>query len=182
MGAPTDLLFIALLAPDEIQAKVTAFKQYAATNFDSKHALRSPPHITLIPPFRWPLDDRKFLIDFLTNFQFAASPFPLHLYNFDCFAPRVIFVDVVEEPKLYQLQAQLAVAVAEELGIQHQGPHDFHPHMTIAFRDLQVRVFPAAWSYFSSLSFQASFPVDKLALLRHTHVGWQLVQTFPLVI
>lgn len=180
MSAATELYFIALLPPDKIREEVTAFKQYAATNFDSKHALRSPPHITLIPPFRWPQDQQARLLDFLTRFPYQTSPFGLSLRHFDCFAPRVIFVDVIAEPKLFQLQAELATALADELNIRHKGPHGFHPHLTIAFRDLKAEVFPKAWAYFSTQSYESFFEVNALALLRHTVAGWQLDQTFPL--
>ena len=47
------LYFIALLPPDSIQDYATEVKQYFADNYDSKHAFKSPPHITLQPPFEW---------------------------------------------------------------------------------------------------------------------------------
>ena len=53
----TDHLFFIAVLPDEaIQAEVARFKHYAARHFKSSRALRSPAHITLFSPFRWPPD------------------------------------------------------------------------------------------------------------------------------
>ena len=180
MGLETELWFIAILAPKAIQAEVTAFKQFAATHFGSQHALRTPPHLTLIPPFRWPRDHRPQLLNFLSSFHFQPATFRLTLRDFDCFAPRVIFVDLEEEPLLDQLQAHLAAAIGHQLGIRHHGPHGFHPHMTIAFRDLEQAIFPAAWAHFSTQSYLRSFEVNALTLLLHAKEGWEVIQTFSL--
>ena len=51
-GKPTALYYIALLPPENIRQEVTALKEHAAEAFHSSKALNSPPHITLIPPFR----------------------------------------------------------------------------------------------------------------------------------
>lgn len=180
MKKASELFFIAILPPFEIQEEVTAFKKYAAEHFDSKHALRSPPHITLIPPFRWDTAQQSQLIQFLSAYSFAPSSFDLKLKNFDCFAPRVIFVDLEPEPTLSEMQAHLASAIQSELGITHRGPFGFHPHMTIAFRDLSTSIFPKAWKHFSAQSYQRSFRVDGLVLLQHSPHGWQITQSFPL--
>jgi len=181
MNKASELFFIAIIPPFEIQEEVTAFKKYAAEHFDSKHALRSPPHITLIPPFHWEIAKRSQLLQFLSIYRFVPSSFGIRLKNFDCFAPRVIFVDVEPEPTLSEMQAHLAVAIQSELGISHKGPFGFHPHMTIAFRDLTSSVFPKAWNHFAAQSYQRSFRVDTLNLLHHTPQGWQITQSFPLV-
>ncbi|NRB52236.1 MAG: 2'-5' RNA ligase family protein [Saprospiraceae bacterium] len=178
MSKQTDLFFIAVLPPAEIQEEVTAFKEYAATEFNSKHALRSPPHITLIPPFRWASSERDKLIRFLEGFTFSPSTIALTLENFDCFAPRVIFVDVNAELLLQQMQVQLKTEIAQHLGIEHKGPFGFHPHMTIAFRDLVEDVFQTAWAYFSTQSYLRTFAVQELTLLKHHQKGWQVDGSF----
>ena len=44
--------FIAILPPETIQREITDFKEEIARDFKSSHALKSPPHITLLMPFR----------------------------------------------------------------------------------------------------------------------------------
>ncbi|MBX2870802.1 MAG: 2'-5' RNA ligase family protein [Saprospiraceae bacterium] len=180
MENQTDLFFIAILPPRDLQQEVTSFKEYASTHFNSKHALRSPPHITLISPFRWPVADRNSLNRFLDSFRFLSSPFDLKLQDFDCFAPRVIFVDVKTEPLLVEMQEQLKTEIERALGVEHKGPFGFHPHMTIAFRDLEQSVFPQAWAYFSEQSYLRTFTVENLTLLRHQVDGWQVEGSFSL--
>jgi 2'-5' RNA ligase len=45
--------FIALLPPQMIQDYANQIKQYFAEQYTSQGAQKSPPHITLQPPFVW---------------------------------------------------------------------------------------------------------------------------------
>ena len=167
------LYFVALLPPADIQREVTAFKQTAQERFGSGHALRSPPHITLIPPFR---TDRT---DFAT-LQTAADrqvSFPVSLLNFDRFGRRVIFVNVLPSEFLSGCQQRLAEFGHETYGIEPDR-RPFHPHMTVAFRDLTQAAFPKAWAYFSAQQYDRTFTADAFTLLRHTGQGWEVKQTF----
>ena len=49
------LFFIAIMPNKELEEEVYAFKKYMASHFGAQHALKSPAHITLIPPFKWDL-------------------------------------------------------------------------------------------------------------------------------
>lgn len=180
MQQSNPLYFIALVPLPSICEEVTAFKQYAAQHFGSGHALNSPPHITLIPPFRWPEDQHAKLRTSLTDFSFQAPSFSINLSHFSSFPPRVIFIDVVENKELINLQEQLAQHFAQQLGIQHKGPFGFHPHMTVAFRDLKEEVFPKAWAHFSEQTYQRAFPADQLTLLHHDGKKWEIQANFSL--
>jgi 2'-5' RNA ligase len=50
------LFFIALLPPLEVQEIATKIKLEFAEIYNSRAALKSPPHVTLQPPFRWNLE------------------------------------------------------------------------------------------------------------------------------
>ncbi len=180
MQQANPLYFVALVPPPSICEEVTAFKQYAAQHFASEHALSSPPHITLIPPFRWPEDQYKRLSTSLTDFSLQAPSFSIKLLHFSSFPPRVIFIDVAENTALINLQEQLAQQFAQLLGIQHKGPFGFHPHITVAFRDLKKEIFPTAWTHFSEQTYERSFPADQLTLLRHDGKKWQIQANFRL--
>ena len=86
------LFFIAILPDTEIQAEITAFKQTCADKFNARHAFKSPPHITLQMPFRWPLENVNTLENELADFAEHQIPFSIELKNFNCFAPRVLYV------------------------------------------------------------------------------------------
>ena len=47
-----NMYFIALVAPEEINTPILKWKTWFRDNFGCTVALKSPAHITLIPPFR----------------------------------------------------------------------------------------------------------------------------------
>jgi 2'-5' RNA ligase len=170
--------FIAVIPPEDIQEAVTALKREAAARFESRHALKSPPHVTLIPPFVATLDEISSLEGFLADFAGGQSAFSLTLSGFSSFPPRVIYVDVVPNKALEHLQEDLKKRIRETFSFSLPRYHGFHPHMTIAFRDLKPAVFPAAFDYFSSQEFVAAFQVSSIALLRHQDGEWSLFRNF----
>lgn len=174
------LFFIAVLPPLEIQEEVTAFKEYAERYFRSSHALRSPPHITLFPPFRWPASRREALSGILAGFAREEASFLLRLNDFACFRPRVIYVDILPSTELTGLHRRLSERLDRDLGLAQKGRRDFHPHMTVAFKDLRPSMFNKAWAHFSGIPYERYFRVTALALLRHVDRRWQVVQEFPL--
>ena len=172
------LFFVALLPNEAIQKEVTQFKEYAAEHFRSSRALRSPPHITLALPFRWPESRVGALCDALELFATEEKSFRLGLNNFNCFAPRVIFVDVERKFELQELQSRLTAYLQARLGLENKTHRDFSPHVTVAFKDLHRRVFPEAWAYFSRLNYEREFLADALALLQHNGKRWEVLHRF----
>ena len=172
------LFFIALLPDEVIQKEVTQFKEYAAKHFRSSRALRSPPHITLIPPFKWPEERVGELYAVLEPFAAEEYPFQLGLDNFNSFAPRVIFVDVEKKAELYGLQSRLEAYLEVRLDLKNKSHHAYHPHMTVAFKDLRRSVFPEAWAYFSKLKYKRAIEVNAVALLQHSGARWEVLHEF----
>lgn len=175
------LFFIAILPDVQIQEEVTKFKTYLAENFSVSHALRSPPHITLFPPFKWMPERTPELTEVLDAFAADEERFPVELKNFDCFAPRVIFVDVKHNEMLQRLQHLLEARLEQTLSLKNDRPYDgFHPHMTIAHKDLQRHTFADAWAKFSRRSYERAFEVEDITLLKHNGSRWEVYETFPL--
>ncbi|WP_460976380.1 2'-5' RNA ligase family protein [Spirosoma knui] len=168
------LYFVALLPGLAIQDEVTHLKREAQARFGSAHALKSPPHVTLIPPFR--TDRTSFSA--LQDFAEQQLPFPVQLMNFGRFGSRVIFVHVVEAPALLDCQLQLASFCHRQLNVPLDS-RPFHPHMTVAFKDLNRSVFPEAWAYFSAQPYERTFTASALTLPRHSGQQWEIVEEFP---
>lgn len=168
------LYFIALLPPPNIQEHLQSFKEYFYSVYQSKGALNSPPHITLHMPFQWKEKNEVRLIDSLKRFAKGNTPFEVHLKDFDCFAPRVIFTKVVEsEPlRIFQLQLHRFVKVELNLFNAHYRDLPFHPHITLAFRDLKKNQFEVAWKEFNERKYEANFKVSEIILLKHTGTVW----------
>jgi 2'-5' RNA ligase len=171
--------FVALLPPSAIQADINQIQHYFATNYGSSKALRSPPHITLQPPFD--LANSATLTLALSQFAANFAPIPLQLAGFSAFPPRVIFIDVLKTPVLLMLQKSLVNYLAKHLIVDPQSDlRPFAPHLTVAFRDLTRENFALAWAAFRDRPFQADFVADRLTLLSHDGLGWQVYAEFPL--
>ena len=76
-------------------------------HFNCLVALRSPAHITLVPPF-WMNDNLESkLEDAIGQFSQHQVPFEINLENFAAFKPRVIYADVLSTSQLQTLHDQL---------------------------------------------------------------------------
>ncbi|MCC5636821.1 2'-5' RNA ligase family protein [Nostoc sp. CHAB 5844] len=174
------LFFVALLPPPDIQAYANEIKQYFAEHYNSRHAQKSPPHITLQPPFRWADRNLLCLEVSLREFTNQQQPLLVTLNGFNAFAPRVIYIDVVRSQELLTLQADLMMHMETSLGIVDQvgKKRPFAPHMTVAFRDLTRQNFKAAWPEFANRRLQFEFTADKLTLLLHDGRQWHIKSEF----
>ncbi|MBW4498590.1 MAG: 2'-5' RNA ligase family protein [Scytonema hyalinum WJT4-NPBG1] len=175
------LYFIALLPSREIQDYANQIKQYFADRYGSRHAQKSPPHITLQPPFEWTDADVPALEECLKDFAACRESVPITLSGFAAFAPRVIYIDVVRSPQLLALHADLMTHLESNLGIVDKvgKTRPFAPHMTVAFKDLTKQNFKAAWSEFEKRQLYFEFTASNLTLLLHDGRRWNVKTEFP---
>ncbi len=173
--------FIALLPPIEVQQQVRELQQHLSDRYASQAAQKSPPHITLQPPFQWPLEEKPRLTDHLQQFSLQAAPLPVTLHGFAAFAPRVIYIHVLPSAELQALQLSLVNFVETHLGILHpQKQRPFVPHVTLAFRDLTEDNFRVAWAELGQQPIHFDFWVASLTLLHHDGQRWNVAQEFAL--
>lgn len=169
------LFFIAIIPPEPIKSDVTLLKEEVYAKYGSKSALKSPPHITLHMPFQWRKDREEQLKEKLLQFHFADYPFEIELKDFGFFDPRVVFVNVVANEKLRTLKSSFDGFAKTKLGLFNADYKDkgFHPHMTIGFRDLKKSLFPEIKAQYATRTFDGSFEVSDICLLRHTGKHWE---------
>lgn len=174
--------FIAIIPPSPVYEQALELKVYFRDAYKSKASLNSPPHVTLHMPFRWKERKEPELIEKLSVFAARQHGFHLHLKNFSCFSPKVIFIDVETNPELNALQQRLHRYCKEHVNLYNASYKEqpFYPHITLAFRDLKKPNFEKAWEEFKDKEFQADFRVDSIALLKHTGKLWQAFRDFPL--
>lgn len=182
MNKETSLFFIALLPPPEIQDYVTQIKQDFANRYASRAALKSPPHITLQPPFEWANANISTLEESIKTFASGRESVPIRLEGFAAFPPRVIYVNVLKTQELLSLQADLMTQM-DKLGIVDSvsKTRPFAPHMTVAFRDLTKQNFRAAWTEFQPRQLHFDFTAIQLTLLLHDGGRWNVSVEFPFV-
>jgi 2'-5' RNA ligase len=174
--------FIAILPPPEVTAAARKLQEDFSITYNTKAALRSPPHITLHMPFNWKESKEGDLKSRLAQFFAAITPFKVSIDGFGAFPPRVIFMNVVASKELIQAQQELSRYCRLNLGLFNANPHDqpYHPHLTLAFRDLKKPAFKLAWEERKDSSYTAKFDVITAWLLRHDGREWHPYVAFQL--
>ncbi|GGD50704.1 2'-5' RNA ligase family protein [Muriicola marianensis] len=175
----TGLYLIALLPPELLREQIRVIKEEMKDRYGSAHALKSPAHITLQPPFRMLSQEEGLLTSVLNRFAGSQAPLPVELKGFDCFPPSVLFIRIEDHGPILELwmQLQAELALLSSLGIKGD-EHRFHPHMTIATRDLKKQAFLRAWAEFKDRPFKASFEVHSIFLLKHNGQFWDILREF----
>lgn len=177
------MYFLAILPNDEILDELSELKKLFANKYSSKASLNSLPHITLHMPFKWRDKKLSQLYAALSKISESTVPFQIRLQNFNCFIPKTIFVDVLENEELNLLQYQVHQDFKLRLKIMNANYKNqaFHPHITLAFRDLTKDNFKRAWEEFSLKSYDSQFLAKSLVLLKHNGKNWEIEKQFPLV-
>ncbi len=175
-----ELYFIAIIIEGTFGEEVTQIKQQFALKYNSKHALRSPPHITLHMPFKWRTDRIDFLSGKLSDFALSKGPFEVMLDGFGSFSPRVIYIMVKPSAELNQIQHELKMAARQDLKLVNSNYKDkaFHPHVTVAFRDLSKKNYNVAWDEYADLNINHTFLANSISLLKHNGKHWAVYEKF----
>jgi 2'-5' RNA ligase len=175
-----NLFFIALLPPLNIQQEAYQIKQYFAEVYNSKAALKSPPHITLQPPFYWEVNRLLELKVVLQEFAQQQVAFSITLDGFAAFKPRVIYINVIKTAQLLLLQKELSLNLESSLDLVREisSKHSFNPHLTVGFKDLTKANFERAWTEFSPKPYSQKFMATRLTLLQHNGQEWKLNSEF----
>lgn len=173
------LYFIAILPDLQLRARIEAFKKEIREGYGAKRALRLPAHITLHIPFKFVEDNESLLINQLEIFAKGQNPFEIGLNGFDSFPPRVIFVKIENAPPIIMLHDKLQETMTDFLTTHKQQKADsFHPHITIASRDLTKEAFKKTWAEFKERPFKASFHAESLVLFKHNGKTWDQHKEF----
>ena len=180
--AVADQYFVGILPTGEVLDDAWKYKNYFAEKYNSKASLNSSPHITLHMPFRWKTVKKDILINSLNKLARDHSAFELKTCDFSCFAPRSIFINIEETPRLIDLQSNLEKEFKQSLKLlnaNYRG-YAFKPHITLAFRDIRKPEFEKAWNEFKGLKYQKSFDASQLTLFKHDGKLWQEEYIFKL--
>lgn len=170
--------FLALIPKEPLATELMQIKEEFPEKYKSKAGLRSPAHLTLHMPFLWKERNEDRLIKLLDQAT-SQEPFELVLNGFGAFPPRTIFVKNEESEALRAFHSDLVKhcrLVLKLLNSTHN--RGFHPHITVAFRDLKKERFAEAWSAFEHRPFAAKMPVNSFWLLKHDGKKWHAHKEF----
>jgi 2'-5' RNA ligase len=172
--------FIAIVIPEPLFTEIEAIKQDLFDEHGLKGALRSPAHITLHRPFEWKEEKENALMERLTAFKFGKE-LSVELKDFASFEPRVIYVDVVKNDLLENLHKDLKTFAQKELKLLNEvnDLRGFHPHVTIAFRDLKKPKFYELKAVFNPRKINGHFTCSHFYLLK-LEKKWEILKEFSL--
>jgi 2'-5' RNA ligase len=173
-----DMYFIALVLPEGLNKKVLAYKEWMYEKHTCKVALKSPAHITLIPPFWMQTDRENLLIQSIKNITANQHSFMMQTAGFAAFKPRTLFIATVPNTDLDLLKRETEREFTNHLdpGIKKEN-RPFHPHITIATRDLHKASFYEAWDHLKELPFEEEWLADSISILKHNKKNWDVYHT-----
>jgi len=178
-----NMYYLAVLAPEDINKEVLKWKDFFREKFGCTAALKSPAHITLIPPFWMSPDLEIDLIEAtIKEFSNKQKRFNIQLKDFSVFKPKVIFVDVLKNGNLETLHTEFNAFILQQNKYPiKKDDRIFHPHITLAARDLYKKAFSEAWEIFGAKKYEADWPAIGISLLRHNKKNWDVIFTsqFP---
>jgi 2'-5' RNA ligase len=172
------MYFIALVFPEPVDAQVKKLKLQMRDRFNAKAALRSPAHITIIPP--WWMDPllEALLKNSLSGLARSSGSFDIDLKGFSSFPPKTLFIKVDKTEELQALYNKVNSYFKDLPGFGMKfDDRPFHPHVTIATRDLTKAAYKEAWALLERKQFQAQWRCDAISLLRLEEHGWDVVET-----
>lgn len=174
--------FIAIVPPEPVLQNITDIKKSIYNNYGTKGALRSPAHITLHMPFSWDEEKEEKLISVLQTLH-QPSSFSIQLNGFSCFEPRVLFINVEDNQSLQALQTKLVQLCKQKLQLFNQADdlRGFHPHVTVAFRDLKKPVFYKLWEEYQQKPFKTMFQCSSFCLMKQVEDKWEVYKTFHFI-
>jgi 2'-5' RNA ligase len=174
--ATHQMYYVAILCPSETDQKILKLKYWMKEQFGSVVALKSPAHITLIQPFWMESSRENELKETLLDFTSEMNELEIQLEGFSHFGNRVLFVRVLENSALEELKNQAEKHFVHAHGdFIRKDDRPFHPHITIANRDLKPGDFEKSWQHFSNKVYEEKFYNKTISLLKLTEGKWILI-------
>jgi len=172
------MYYVALICPEETDNKVNEFKFWIKQHFGCVIALKSPAHITLIPPFWLELKMEPELIKTLQSFRSNMDELEIHLDGFSHFGKRVLFVDVKNNPALIELRNQAANHFLKSFSdVIKKEDRSFYPHITIATRDIKPGEIAMALNHLNNVGFHEHFRISTISLLKLSPTKWNVINS-----
>jgi len=174
-----NLYFIAIIPNRIIRERIVAIKLDLKKKYSIKHALKSPAHITLQMPFKKNPKEEYELIEHLNEFVIGKKSFEVELNGYSHFSTKVLFIKIENHSKLINLQTDLKKILLAKMNFSNQDVNKkFHPHLTLATRDLNIESFSKIWPQFKNKNIKYKFLVNSIYLLKHNGKYWDIFKKF----
>ncbi len=165
----------AIVPPEPLYSELHEIKEYVAKKYHTTEALRRPVHITMIAPFSAQGSIEPKLKTFIDSFAATYERFDILIDGFGTFYSNVLFFQPVESPELMKLQKDLARKFTKvHLRKERRPSSGFHPHITLAYKDISRPNFAKAREEYQEKIFRRRFTLDYLCLMKFDK-GWTTI-------
>jgi len=172
------MYYLAIVLPEHINKKVAHWKNYMLEKYNCKVGLKSPAHITIIPPFWMEEKEEDEFAKAVDDIAKDLAPFLLKPKTFSAYKHRPIFIDVATNEQLNEVKKKVDTYFQHHKNLPVKiDTRPFHPHITIATRDLFKKSFYEVWPLFEREKFEEEWTVNSLSILRHNKKNWDVFRT-----
>lgn len=174
--------FIGILTPPDLTAAVEEARGWMKKSWGCRSGMKTPPHITLIPPFPQlpgtPEPEENDLTNFVRglNTELRDShrlPLEIALEGVGHFGPRTLFFSVKPTPALVNLQSAMEARIRERWP-DLLGKNTFHPHLTVANRDIPPEALAPSLEWLGKRAPSRQFPCSRVTLFLWKEEQWKV--------
>jgi 2'-5' RNA ligase len=171
----------AILLYDESHNFARQMELALCNKFGLCWGLRQSPHITLKSPFD--TDTLEPFVNYLESLAKEIVSFYIELNGFNYFEPKVIFLDVKENPSLKELHFRILKDLKKKFKIE---PDKFEGenvkfHSSLALEDVTEEKFKKAKEYLTKYKPNFKFKARTLGIFYHLgDAGWVIVRRINL--
>lgn len=176
------LKLVAIVPPEPLYSFVKEEQNFIAQKWNARQALRTPPHITLIPPISLDEDESVELERISQETASNHPSFRLKVTRYDSFSPKVIYLKPSFPHALSVLYTDLMKTILANIphAMQKYPYESFVPHITLAYRDLDPLRFKEVWKYYKNKKVNFTVDIDRICILDNTPDGWVITNTYEL--
>jgi 2'-5' RNA ligase len=179
--AQENLYLLSITPPSEIASVIDQERRFCAKRFGSYEALKPPVSLSLFGVFTVSAMVEE-LTDYLSEWISKQPQFTLHLKDFGFFENLhrpVVYFDVKHNPWLNAFNKGLTRKMLQRFPFLNSSA-SYHPHLTLAYKDLTQEQFQLAKKYYKQCRYEASFDVTNVTLFKHNHKVWERQREMPL--
>lgn len=161
--------FIAIEIPEPVKADIEEIKKQIAHDYETLSVLKSPAHITIVPPFYW--GNGEELGRVVQSFSF--TPFVIYLDGYDAFESKVVFIKIQNHEPLRKLYEAFNTYFYHHYPqLKRKPTFAFHPHITVGNRDWKPENFRRCVHDFAHQVFMAEVICARLTLYTLVEGKW----------
>lgn len=180
-SAQENLYLLCITPPSDLAFTIDQERRFCAARFGSYEALKPPVHLSLFGVFTVPAKAYE-LTDYLSEWISVQPQFSVQIKDFGFFDNKhrpEVYVDVKNNVWLNAFNKGLTRKMLQRFPYLTTAS-SFHPHFTLAYKDLSQENFRKAKKYYHQCKFEASFDVKNIALFRHNYKMWEFKHEFSL--